>query len=96
MIITNVDGNELNALDIKGSMKIPSSLERTPSQYMVKGLFPSWTLKSFLAPLKYVNGLCTHPMTTLVYILRKNVKVSMELEVPQMPIFRPTLSIVMV
>ena len=32
LIIADVDYNELNALDIKGNMKIPSSLEYTPSQ----------------------------------------------------------------
>jgi hypothetical protein len=40
-------------------------------------------VKSSLAPLKYVIGRWTHPMTTSVYMKKKNVRVTMELEVPK-------------
>ena len=50
---------------------------------------------SYLAPLKYVIGRWTRPGTTLVYIENFFVRVTLELEVSKRPIFKPTLSIVM-
>ena len=61
-----------------------------------KGMFPSWTMKSSLVPLKYVIGCWTRPGTTSVYIKEKNAKGIMEFEVLKRFIFTPTLSIVMV
>ena len=60
-------------------MKIKKT--RSPSSY--KGLITLWTIKSSLAPLKYVIGHWTHPGIVLIYIKKKNVRVTMELEVPK-------------
>ena len=59
-------------------------------------LFTSWTMKSSRAPLKYVIGHWTCHGTTFGLHQEKDVRVTMELEVPKRPYFRPTLSIVMV
>jgi hypothetical protein len=51
---------------------------------LLKGLFTSWTMKSSLSPPTYVTGHGTHLMTTLVYIKKEMLRVTMELEVLKM------------
>ena len=55
-----------------------------------KGLFIPWTIKSSQGFVKYVIGCCTRLGTTSVYT---NVRVTMEFEVPERHIVRPTLAI---
>ena len=66
------------------------------SACFVEGMFTSWTMKLSLALLKYIIGHCTCLGTILVYIKEKNVRVTMEFEVPKRFIFRPILSTVMI
>ena len=52
---------------------------------------PPKTMKSSLAPLKHVIGWWTCPRTTSVYIKKSLVTVTMDLEVPERPIFMLTV-----
>ena len=52
-----------------------------------KSLFTSWTMMLSLAYLKHVIGHWTRSKTTLVYIKKKIVTMTTELEVPKNPIF---------
>ena len=59
-------------------------------------LFTSWTMKSSRAPLKYVIDHWTCHGTTFGLHQEKDVRVTMELEVPKRHYFRPTLPFVMI
>ena len=55
-------------------------------------LFTPWIMKSSQGLVKHVIGCWTRPKMTSVYTEGRNVRVTMEFEIPERHVLRPTLS----